>query len=318
MLRGPHDANRWGEPRAPRRTRGRHVGWGLALLLALACREPERAPSDHDRAWGALKRAENTEARAAEAISVDQLAESPAPRQRVFGMSFEEVVARMGPVRYRGRASFRIDRNQHDFEVVEKTLIESGNDADVRVVQRGADDRLIRKAIRTGGSWYVRQEAGRLQTADFAQRSMLQVHEEAFAPLSDVTKLFAPALRWRATPSGANVRLELDSQGSAAAIEADGYPPMRLESAAGQVIVRRDTGVAVRADLDLVARFVGSAGRLEVRVERQIEPMKPATFDVADAAEPPARAPVDLRPLDFLDELTRTSTVIGGDEPRAP
>lgn len=292
------------------------IRWGSILLLTVvACSEPERAPSDRDRAWGDQKRAQRTEAEAARELALDQLSDDPALRRRLFSMSFDEVVARMGPVRHRGVARFRVKRNGHDLEVVEKTLIESGPDGDVRVVQRDGDDRLLREAIRVGGDWFVRQEAGRLQTTDYAQRAQLRVHEEAFQPLAATTALFEPALAWTPTRGGADLRLAARPKTSAAPFEADGFPSLRLESASGGVTVNRSAQVVVGAELDLSARFVGGDGRLEVHVERDIRPIEPSAFDVSDASEPPGRAPVDLRPLDFLDELTQTSTVIGGDAP---
>jgi hypothetical protein len=297
------------------RRRRRH-GRSLALLaLALACNEAERPPSDRDRAWGANKRAQAVKNRADQPLPAAQLPDDADLRRRIFGMSFEEVAARMGPVRYRGVARFRVQRNGNDLEVVEKTLIESGPGRDVRVVQRDEDDRLLREAIRVGGDWYVRQEAGRLQTTDFAQRSLLRVHEEAFRALAATTSLFDPATAWRATGEGPDLRFAVRPTPSAAPFDAEGYPELQLESASGGVTVSRGTAVVVGAELDFVARFVEGGGRLEVHVERRVEPIEPATLDVADASEPPARAPVDLRPLDFLDELTKTSTIIGGDAP---
>jgi len=300
--------------------RFRSLSVGCVVSLAAACAEDERAPSDRDRAWGRDHARQAIEVRAAVPLPPDAFVDRSDVRARILGMRFREVVARFGPVRFEGDSSFRMRRNGHDVEVVEQTRIESGPDGDVRVVQRDADDRLLREAIRAGGHWYVRHEAGELQTTDYVQRHELRVDEQAFEPLATTSSLLEPAIRWRRVERRSfDGRPALGFRATPAPladpVEAEGFEaPLELDAVEGVVWVDTETSIVLAAELDAALRFP-NRGRLAIRTKHRIRPIEPEPFDVAEASDPPPRAPVDLRPLSFLDELTRTSTVIGGDEP---
>lgn len=299
--------------------------WALALSFCLAgagCTEDGRAPSDRDRLWGRAQAREALKARAQEDLSPTAFAERPEVRDRILSMSFEETVARLGPVRFEGRSSFRIRRNQHDLRVEERSTVESGDDGDLRVVQSDDADRLLREAIRVGSDWYVRNEAGLLQTTDYAQRRQLRPHEEAFGPLAETVALVGPAMAWSPSEGRrAGARITVGYRASlsptAGTIEAPGFDePLRPTDVRGTLALDAETGAVVDAELTVEAKLPQSGGSLQIRVGHRVRSIEPVALDVSSASEPAARAPVDLKPLEFLERLTRTSTIIGGDEPR--
>ncbi len=291
-----------------------------ALLLFLACRpEPPKA-ADPNRPWGHRLEQQRLAGQARESLDPRRFGDDPQLRARILGLSFAEAEARLGPVRYEGSARFRLQRNGHDLNVVEHSVIESGPGGDVRVVQTDADDRLLREAIRVSDRWYVRKGQGDLHPADFVQRRNLRVHEEAYEALAAFMSAMGGRAAWK--PQADRSVGGRPAVGFAAHLAGTGPPHQlfgasaRAEELSGRLWLDAETGVPVNADLRGRLRLTDaeSPGTLEASVELRVRPSSPKTFDVADARARPPRPEIDLDPLAFLERLTRTSTIIGGDE----
>lgn len=287
----------------------------------VGCSRDGTAPSDRDRAWGRAKVEAETRALASEPLAVERLPDDRRARARVFGMSFEEVVARLGPARFEGTARFRMLRRGHDLEVTERTVIESGSEGDLHVVQRDEDDRLLREGFRIDGDWFVRHEAGRLQTTDYAQGQLLRLHEEAFEPLGVTLRQLGAD--WILGPRGRRsvdgrpaIGFGLASPPSPTPVQPDGFDEAVVaDRVEGAIWVDAETAVVLSAEVEASFRWTESRGRFEMSLGHRVRPSAPRTFDVASAEPLPPRPPINLDPLEFLDELTQTSTIIGGDEP---
>ncbi len=285
----------------------------LPVLLVTACSEAVKAP---DRDWGRELAVEAVASRAKETLAPSMFPERPS---RFLGMSFDETRARLGPIRFEGEASLQVMRNGHDLEVVEKTRIVSGPEASVRIEQRDETDYLTREGIRIGTQWYIRNGEGRLRRADFIHNQRVDMLSEAYAALGLVARL-----------AGEGLRVEDEGVASVANISArrfalDAAPAQPLRLAEHDLrLVRVDgrvwiagAGPPVRYDLELGFRTAKAGreedGRLSLKLSGRVENVEPRPFEVAEAVEPLRALEADLDPLGFLEDLTRTSTVIGGD-----
>ncbi|NJK90304.1 MAG: hypothetical protein HC923_13570, partial [Myxococcales bacterium] len=117
-------------------------------------------------------------------------------------------------------------------------------------------------------------------------------------------------------PPGSERRLSRRHEGRGELVPKDYDARFVPRQLSGTVAVDRETGVVVRADVDATLQVVtegGSQGNLQLSVHHELRRAEPHAFDVAGAEELPPSAPVELEPLSFLKELTRTTTVIGGD-----
>ncbi len=312
---------------------GLRASWALAFALlggalGSACRgssepEPQRLPAENSLP-DSTQTDDVQEARVRERIDHHQVIDDSAFRVRVFSMSYAEAEARLGPLHVEGTARFRLVRNGHDLEVMEACDIWSGPEGSVRVLQRGPDGALDREGIRKDGEWYFRNGPGSLRKADFVHRQMLQIHEQAFAPLGTFARLFGEDLilrqKGRETVVGQGA-IRLDAQlGSRKPISFQDHR-MQARRLRGSVWLHETTGVPIKARLEAtltVLRRPENApeyepGRLVISVERSVRRIEPKAFDVSGAVPPLVNPKVDLNPLAFLEASTKTSTVIGGD-----
>jgi len=288
--------------------------WLLLLVpLVTACSEAVKAP---DRDWGRELVVEAVEAKAEETLEPSMLAQRP---ERFLGMSFEESRARLGPIRFEGEATLGVKRNGHELELVEKTRIVSGPEASVRIEQRDGDDYLTREGIRVGRQWYIRNGEGRLRKADFIHNERVTMLTEAYAALGLVARLLGERLRFEdqgpaSVASIAARRFEIDG-GAGEALRLAEHD-LRVARVDGRVWIA-EAGPPVRWDVELGFRTAKAGqeedGRLSLSLKGRLQNVEPEPFEVAEAVEPLRALEADLNPLDFLEDLTRTSTVIGGD-----
>ncbi|MEM1022443.1 MAG: hypothetical protein AAGD10_16745 [Myxococcota bacterium] len=287
--------------------------WSLLVpLLTLACSENVKAPN---RDWGQELAAEAVESKAEETLEPVTL---PERAERFLTMGFEESRARLGPLRFTGEAELRIVRNGHDLSVGEKTVISAGPDGSVRIEQRDQDGHLTREGIRVGTQWYVRNGDGRLRTADIIHNERVRMLAEAYAPLALVHRLLGAAARWadRGPASVAGIKARrFEVQAGPTETISVGEHELRIVRVDGSVWIA-DAGPPVAYELSLGFRTAKAGaeedGRLTLKLEGRLENIEARPFEVAEAVPPLKALEADLDPLGFLEDLTRTSTVIGG------
>lgn len=300
----------------------------LALFVAPGCGgcgdSSASLSEEGSRLWGhELQAARWTEAAEAplDPRSLDRDVEA---RRRVLDMPVEEVVARLGFLRYQGVARFQLERNGHHLDVFEDTTLEHGLGGSWRVVQRDQDGKLLREKVYANGLYYFRNGPGKLRAQGVADRPGTLARAEAFAPLSDFTSWFGDQLRLdRAGTSSHEGRNALEytfALDGGGGLVADPHHPdrrLRPERLNGRLYVDEATGAPLRAKLRGtlgVEPPPGSRawGKLEVALDFRIHPGAGRAIDVGEHIPSIAHRPVDLDPLGFLKGKTRTSTVIGG------
>ncbi len=276
------------------------------------------------RVWGLAKQQEAERQRAEEPIDASSLDVDRAALDRVRGLTFPEVVARLGFVRYQGKARFSLARNDHELEVVEDTTIEHGLDGGWRVVQRDGKGVLLREKLHHHGLFYVRNGPGQLRAQGVADAPGEATLDEAFEPLSTFTAWYGERLAVRRAGSG--------TRGGQRTIEYQwrlGPGPDRLDdpnrpgkgvrpvALSGKISVDEGTGVplmaTLRGKLEIEPPPGGSEwGSLELALDMTIEPIEGRPILPSEAVPELSHRSMDDDPLGFLRGGTRTATIIGG------
>ena len=300
------------------------------LVLATAglsacggCEDNERMDREGRRLWGRARLAEEVQAKAKEPIDAYLLGERPDLKNRVLSMRYEEAVARMGFIEYRGKATFHLERNGHELNVVEDTLIQHGLHGSFRILQKDVDGDITRELIYNGGILYARNGPGKMRIMGAVQDRHLDLLDEVWQPLRVYTSYYGP-------------RAGLEKQGSktvngrGAAMYRlkllDGSPLItvkgmrgakRPKSLTGTLHVDEATGVPVKANLKgrleiPPPKADENAGILDLTLKFDIRPVEGVEIKPKEFVPTIKHRPVDLDPLAFLDGGTRTSTVIGG------
>lgn len=238
-------------------------------------------------------------------------------------MSWAEVVARVGLVRYEGRATFKLSRNDKTFAITENTLIEQGLYGSWHVVQKDANDVVLRETYFHNGSFYLRNGPGQLRQAGIKNPRVRASREEAWEPLSSFTRYFGPRLGLSANgeaslPTGRALRYRLvmvDGPEYVTVPRIKGKKkPVDIK---GHIWVLESSGVVAKARLFGALEIpppaaMQSPGTLRVSLDFILKPGQERELKPKEFIPTIARRPVDLDPLAFLDGGTRTSTVIGG------
>ncbi len=279
------------------------------------------------RTWGREKLDEEVKARAMEPIDAYQLDANPAIRQRILTMSFQELVARFGFLRLESTASFDLSRNGLRIPVFEKTVVEHGLDGTFRVVQQDKDEHVTREFIYNNGVLYIRNgNTGKMRVQGTIGDSHLKLREEAWAPLKAFTGYFGPRLGLRQV-GGAKVGRRravryrfglLDGPELVAVPGIKGHKaPVALS---GNLYVDEKTGIPLKVKLRGELRVPvatdaqpdAEPGILKVFYTAVISPAEGKELKPESYVPTIAHRKVELDPLRFLEEDTRTSTVIGG------
>ena len=238
-------------------------------------------------------------------------------------MSWAEVVARVGLVRYEGIATFRISRNNKTFSVTENTVIEQGLYGSWHVVQKDNKGLVLRETLFHNGAYYLRNGPGGLRRAGIKNPKVPASREEAWEPLATFTRYFGLRLGLRrdgraSVPMGRALRYRFVLLEGPEYIEVRGMKgkkkPVDIK---GHVWVLESTGVVAKARLFGALEIpppgpMQPPGTLRVSLNFTLKPGKEREIRPENFVPTIARRPVDLDPLAFLDGGTRTSTVIGG------
>lgn len=289
------------------------------------CQKSTQLADEGLRLWGRRKVAEAVKARANARIDPFVLDADAETRQRVLTMSFDEVVARFGFLRLEGTATFDLSRNGHRIGIHEQTVVEHGLHGSFRVVQKDKDGDVTREMIFNNGVFYIRNgERAKMRVQGIIDDSHLALREEAWAPLKTFTGYFGPRLGLkkagasRVAKRGA-ARYKFVLVEGPSLIEVPGTKGKKKPVAlSGNLYVDEKTGVPtkvkLRAELSIPGAEDTEPGVLKLFLDLTITPIKGQEIKPESFVPTIAHRPVDLEPLRFLEEDTRTSTVIGGGE----
>ena len=301
--------------------------WALiaaALLPACGgCEDGDGMDKERTRLWGQDKLSAELEAKAKAPIDARALDDRPDVKNRVLGMEFKEVVARLGFVTYKGKATFKLERLGHNLNVVEDTLIEHGLHGTARVLQKDGDGAVTRETVFTNGIYYVRNGPGKMRVAGNQPDQSTVTVEEAFEALNTFTRYYGPRLgladAGSKTIEGRNAAaydfILLDGSDL---VEVPGMKGKKKPiSVKGQLYVDEATGAPIgaklRGRLDIPPPAEDQPwGKLKLKLDFTIATSEPKEIKPGEHVPTIKRRPVDLNPIAFLDGGTRTSTVIGG------
>lgn len=299
------------------------LGALLALPACGGCENDEGMANEVQRLWGRDKIAAEVQAKADQDIDANALDARPDTKSHVLNMSFEETVARLGFLQYKGKATFKVGRNKHKLSVVEETLVEHGLHGSFRVLQKDEDGSVTRETVYTNGVYYVRNGPGQLRVQGTRLADQMATTKEAFEPLSTFTRYYGPRLGL-AKVGPANVKgrsaIKYDFvllEGSEL-VEVAGMKgkkkPTKLK---GALYVDEATGAPIKAKIDGTLMIpppkeVGKWGQLTLHLDFEIQTTEGLEIKPGEFIATIKRHPVDLEPTGFLKGGTRTSTVIGG------
>lgn len=301
----------------------------LSLICAatLACSDNSAGmDKESKRLWGRDRLADEVEKKAKETLDPYVLADNEEVKKRVLTMSFEEVVARLGFVEYKGVAKFDLSNAGNAIGLTEDTTIEHGLGGSFRVLQLDADGGVTRETIYTNGVFFVRNGGGEMRVQGIIRDQHHVVRDEAWQPLRVYTNYFGERLSLRkvgaATAAGrsaARYQFAL-SAGGPDLVEVPGQGSKRPKELSGDLYVDEKTGAPIKASLkgvlEIPSKQGDRAGRLQISLDFSIRAIEGVELKPKSYVPTIRRHPVDLDPLAFLDGGTRTSTTIGGKKPK--
>lgn len=298
----------------------------LTLTLATslsACGGCDAPPPNADRLWGRDRAGEALEAKAKEPIDAYGLEERPELKNRVLQMKFDEVVARLGFLEYKGTAVFHLSRNGHHLRLHESTQIEHGLHGSWRVLQKDEDGTVTRETVFTNGVAYVRNGPGKMRVQGAMDSQHREIRDEAFQPLSVFTSYYGPRCGLKKVGAA-----QVAGRGAAKydIVLLEGSPLITVPgmkgakkpiTLSGTLMVDEQTGAPLAGKLEGVLSIPGKSdatepGKLELSLDFTITTVEGKEISPGEFVPTIKRHPVDLDPLAFLDGGTRTSTVIGG------
>jgi hypothetical protein len=308
---------------------GAAVIWAACSMCGVAaCSNAGRSEKDKQsrRLWGRDRLAQEVEVRAKETIDPYQLETDEKARRRVLAMDFEEVVARMGFVEYKGIGRFELSSHDKTIEVVEDTTIQHGLHGTFRVLQLDKDGDIAREVIYNNGILFVRNGGGDMRVQGIIKDQHLAVRDEAWQPLRTFTGYFGQRCGLKkvgsATAQGRNAaKYAFHLLPGPDLITLKGTDGAKKPvSLVGDLFVDEQTGIPIKANFKGVLEIPSAKGESSGKLSLQLNYTLKAT--AGDEIKPKSfvptikRHPVDLEPLAFLDGGTQTSTVIGGKKPR--
>lgn len=298
----------------------------LILMGASACDDGKPSKADV-RLWGRDRLDKETQEKAKETLDPYLVGSRPEVRARVLGMSFGEVVARLGYLKYQGTAEFALRRNLHKIDIVENTEIEHGLHGSFRIKQTDSEKSLTRETVYSNGVFYVRNGKGRMRMQGIIENQHLRVREEVFEPLRVYTSYFGARCGLKKVGADnvddrAAAKYEFVLLEGADLVTTPGMKgSKRPKSLEGFLWVDEKTAAPIKADfsgmLEIPGKEGATPGTLKVALKFSVkttpgDEIKPGK-DVIPTIE---RHPTDLDPLAFMRGDVRTSTVIGG-KPKA-
>jgi len=308
----------------------------LALLLVFlagcgGCSSKKEVNREEQRVWGKDKLDQESAEKAKESIDAYALEERAELRQRVLGMRWEEVVARLGFAEYHGQARFLLKRNGHTIDVPESTILRHGLHGSFMVRQVDQDGEISREVIYNNGVLYAQNgPKAKMRVMGMLQDAHIKVRDEAWQPLRVFSSYFGPRFGMRktgaSTVNGRNAaNYELALIDGPALIEVPGMKGQKKPiSLKGKIAIDDGTGVPVKCDLKGQLEILGEKpdekpGELDLTLIFDLKPVEGVEIKPKEFIPEIKRREVDLEPLAFLEGETRTSTVIGGtQQPAAP
>lgn len=304
----------------------RRICFFFIVALAFACSN-DRPGIDREskRLWGRDRLAEETEKKAKEALDPYVLAENDEVRKRVLTMSFEEVVARMSFVEYKGVAKFDLMSGGNTLAIVEDTTIQHGLNGSFRVLQLDGDQQITRETIYDNSIFFVRNGGGEMRVQGIVKDQHLTVRDEAWQPLRVYTNYYGERLGLKkvgaATAEGRSAaRYKFTLVPGPELVDVPGQGAKKPVDLSGDLYVDEKSGVPIKASLrgtlEIPNKKGDKSGRLELALDFGIHQIEGVEIKPKSFVPTIKRHPVDLEPLGFLDGGVRTSTVIGGKKPK--
>jgi hypothetical protein len=299
----------------------------LALVLVACPKKRDDAQAAKARIFGKDLPTPALEKRAAEPIDARGLASDPALARRALTMSWEELVARLGVVEYRGVAKLDVARGRPGFAVTEDSLITQGLAGSFRVHQKDAEGRDLREGYYNNGVFFFSNGGGEMRVEGLVRDRATALREEVWSPLATFLRYYGP--RAGLAPAGevavagrAGVKYQLVLVEGPAVVDAqDGDAPKSPKKLEGYVVFDADKGAPLEAklsgELDVAPTGSGEPGKLALSLSMRVSPVEALDLRPKTFVPTIERHPLEPQPLAFLDGGTRTSTVIGGKRPAA-
>lgn len=296
---------------------------GAALLFVAACStNPENAKAKR-RIWGNEVIPTAVDKNAKQPIPADNLEFDADMRQRVLEMRFDEVIARLGIVKYEGTAKLTIRRKGQELKVIEESLIEQGLHGGFRVLQKDASGQPIREVVYHGGVLFLRNGPGKMRVQGIVKKQHHTVRDEAWQPLRVFTGYFGPRVGFRKigpTESGGRAAIAYKLvlvDGPALIRNNDVDTPKKPVRIDGKIVVDAQTAVVLEATVKGKVEVPpkeegGEAGYIDVDLQSKLQTIEGKEIKPGEYVDTIKRHPTDLDPLAFLKGEIRTSTTIGG------
>jgi len=299
----------------------------IAAFLLCGCpAKKDDAQAAKQRIFGKDAPEPALEKRAKEPLDARGLASDATLARRAIGMSWEEVVARLGVVEYRGVAKIDVSRGRPGFSVTEQGVITQGLAGSFHVAQRDNDDQPLREAYYNNGIFFFSSGGGQMRVEGLIRDRPRAMREEVWSPLSTFTQYYGARLGL--APGGevtvggrAGVKYQLVLVTGPETIEGtDGDAPKSPKVLKGFIVFDAEKGAPIKAEitgeLDVPGGEGGKAaaepGKIALTLQMEVKQVE--ALDLKPKAFIPGieRHPLEPDPLAFLDGGTRSSTVIGG------
>ena len=237
-------------------------------------------------------------------------------------MTFEEVVARLGIVRYTGTARLEISRGGQSLVVKEESVIEQGLHGSFRVAQKDKRGEPTREGIYHNGIFFIRNGTGEMRVQGIVKDQHLRMRQEAWEPLATFTGYFGKRAGVEATgatsfegrPAQGYRFVLLDGPDIVPGGKDKAKKPLLLD---GLLLVDAQTAVPLKvemtAKLDVPQKKADAEpGHIDATLRASLVTIEGVEIKPKKFIPTIKRHPTDLDPLAFLEGDVRTSTVIGG------
>lgn len=295
----------------------------LALLLAGCPAKKDDAQAAKARIFGKEPPTPALEKKAAEPIDGRAIGTDPVLAQRALRMSWEELVARLGVVEYRGVAKLEVSRGRPAFSVTEDSVITQGLGGSYRLFQKDGEGRELREAFYNNGVFFFSNGTGQMRVEGMVRDRPLAMREELWAPLSTFLRYYGPRAGLApagevavGTRSGVKYQLVL-VEGPAIVDAGDGDTPKAPKILKGHIVFDTDKGAPIEADfageLAVPAATAGAEpGKITFSLTMRVKAVEALDLKPKTYVPGIERHPLEPEPLAFLDGGTRSSTIIGG------
>lgn len=294
----------------------------LALVPTACVKKKDDAQAAKLRVFGKDPPPPELEKKAAEPLDARSLGTDAALARRALTMSWEEVVARVGVVEYKGTAKLEVSRGRPQFQVTEESLITQGLGGSYHLLQKDSEGRDLREAYYNNGVFFFSNGGGAMRVEGMVRDRPRSIREELWSPLLTFLRYYGERLGL--APAGdasvggrAGVKYQLVLLEGPALVDAqDGDTPKAPKSIKGYLVFDADKGAPLEADMsgELAVPAVkdGEPGKITWSLKMKVSPVDAQDLRPKSFVPGIERHPLEPEPLAFLDGGTRSSTVIGG------